>query len=481
MTVRVRFAPSPTGPLHLGNVRTAVINWLFSLKMGGSFILRIEDTDPERSDPAFEELIIKELSWLGIVPDEGPVQGGDFGPYRQSERGEIYRRVAGGFLEEGRAYRCFCSDDELKEEKGRAISEGRPPRYSGRCRNLDSNELTARRGEPYTLRFKVNGGEIAVKDLIHGDVTFPEGAFGDFVILRGDGSPVYNFSSTVDDHLMGITHIIRGEDHLPNTPRQILLHQALGGEPPIFVHHPLLMTGEGEKIKKRMGVEGGLNLEVIKDEGYTPEAVFNYLATIGNPVYRGKGIMTPDEFAETFDIERLGRGAVRVEMDKLKRMNHHFIRGLDEDGLKERIIPFLKSEGIDVDRYDGGYIAGFVNTIGDNIDLLTDALDYAPIFFSDIPPINSEADGVLKREDTKAVLGALLRRFDALEVLDREGYKSVVNETMEETGVRGKSLYLPLRAAITGMLTGPELDKIVVTLGIGRVRERIILAKGESS
>jgi len=249
MSVRVRFAPSPTGALHLGNARIAVINHLFAHKEGGRLILRIEDTDEARFDPGAEALISREMEWLGIRPDEGPGIGGEFGPYRQSERREIYARIAERFLAEGIAYRCFCTDQMLADEKRVAAAAGRPPRYSGRCRSLTDREIASRAGMPYTLRFRADFTEIRIRDLIHREIAFSSDAFGDFVIVRADGSAVFIFSSAVDDCLMGITHVIRGEDHLPNTPRQVLIHRALGQEPPAFAHVPLLVTESGDKIK----------------------------------------------------------------------------------------------------------------------------------------------------------------------------------------------------------------------------------------
>lgn len=470
--VRVRFAPSPTGPLHLGNARIAVINHIFRLKTKGALILRIEDTDPERFDSSSEGLIHDELLWLGISPDEGPKVGGKFGPYRQGERGDIYRRTAEALLEEGFCFKCFCTDEELEDERKKAIAKGLPPRYSGRCRDLTESEIGANEGKPFTIRFRVDTDigtrEIVVDDLIHKKVVFTTDAFGDFVILRADGSAVYNFSSAVDDHLMGITHVIRGEDHLPNTPRQILIYRALKAEPPIFAHLPLLLSGDGEKLKKRGGENP--NLEDLKEMGYTKGAIFSYLASIGNPVFNAKEIAKDVDIAEGFEIQRLGRAAVRVDMENLKRINRRHIRGLEAEELAEMLFPFLMADGFDCSE---SAFLDFSEAIRDNISLLEDAKRYAPIFFSNLPPLDDEAEKILAGKETKKILGAFLKVIESIDKLTRDSYKMAVKGSMEEVGIEGRDFFMPLRAAITGMTSGPELEAVVTFIGIERVRGRI--------
>ncbi len=471
--VRVRFAPSPTGPLHLGNARTAVINHLFKLKTDGALILRIEDTDPERFDPASEDLIVDELKWLGITPDEGPNIGGGFGPYRQGERGDIYRKTAEALLKEGFCFKCFCTDDDLELERKAAIAKGLPPRYSGRCRDLTKDEIEAKGKTPFTIRFRVktdpsNREIVNINDLVHKRVAFTTEAFGDFVILRADGSAVYNFSSTVDDHLMGITHVIRGEDHLPNTPRQVLIYRALKAYPPFFAHLPLLLSAGGEKLKKREGRDP--NLEELREIGYTRDAILNYLASIGNPAFTAGEIAGDREIADRFEIGRLGRGAVRVEVEKLGRINRRHIRGLNASDLSDLISPFLKTDGFDI---SGPELKEFSEAIRENMALLGDARRYAPIFFSDLPEIDSDAEKVLAGVETKPVLESFLAAVKPINDLTREAYGKAVKEAMERVGIRAKDFFMPLRAALTGMTSGPELESVAIFIGVEKVRERI--------
>ncbi len=470
MSVRVRFAPSPTGPLHLGNARIAVVNRLFSDKEGGAFILRIEDTDEARFDPGAEALIVRELEWLGIKPDEGPAIGGAFGPYRQSERHEIYARAADRLLASGLAYPCFCTDEMLAEDKRQAVATGKPPRYSGRCRSLTSNEIASHAGEPHTVRFRADFAEVRIHDLIHGPISFPTEAFGDFVIMRGDGSAVFIFSSAVDDSLMEITHVIRGEDHLPNTPRQLLIHRALGHEPPAFAHLPLLLTEAGDKIKKR---EGGFDLETLIEQGYTPEGLFAYLAALGNPTLTGKHLPTREKIVETFDLTRLGKGSLKVEPAKIARTNALAIRTMSAADLASRLVPILKSHGYDTDGIGRRALTLFADAVRENISTLTEAAVFAPTFFSEVPPMDDAAKEVLAQDDSRRVLAALLANLEEIPELTGQTYHTAVEATAGQTGLDGKSLFAPIRAALTGIEHGPALEKIAEALGMAPTKLRI--------
>jgi glutamyl-tRNA synthetase len=470
MSVRVRFAPSPTGPLHLGNARIAVINHLFAEREHGSLILRIEDTDEARFDPRAEALISRELEWLGIRPNEGPVEGGTVGPYRQSERHEIYSQIARRFLAEGIAYRCFCTDQMLADEKKRAAAAGRPPRYSGRCRSLTDREIASRTGDPYTLRFRVDFAEIRIQDLIHREVAFPSDAFGDFVIVRADGSPVFIFTSAVDDCLMEITHVIRGEDHLPNTPRQILIHRALGHEPPAFAHVPLLLTESGDKIKKR---EGGFDLETLIEQGYVPEGVLAYLASVGNPAATGKHAAPPEHIAESFNITRLGRSAVKVEPDKIKRMSATALKAIPTSDLASRLVPFLKAAGYDTDHIGRDTLVLFSDIVRENIGTFADAAVFAPIFFTDPLPMSEACRSLLASQSSRSVLSAFLSRIEAVPTLTAAAYRDAAAAVSDKTGLTGKDLYMPIRAALTGMEHGPAMEKIVEAIGSESTRLRI--------
>jgi nondiscriminating glutamyl-tRNA synthetase len=470
MSVRVRFAPSPTGPLHLGNARIAVLNRLFSLKEGGRLVLRIEDTDEARFDPDAEALITRELDWLGISPDEGPGVGGEFGPYRQSERHELYAATAEKLLAEGLVYRCFCTDEMLAEERRRAVAAGRPPRYSGRCRSLTDREIASRAGEPFTVRFRADFNEIRIDDLIHGQIAFGADAFGDFVIMRADGAAGFIFSSAVDDCLMGITHVIRGEDHLPNTPRQVLIHRALGETPPEFAHVPLMVTETGEKITKR---GGGFDVEALIERGYVPEGVVAYLASVGNAGITGKRALPMDEIARSFDITRLGRSAVTIEPDKMARMNSLAVREIPAADLASRLVPFLVAAGYDTKRIGPDALALFADAIRENIGTLAEAADYAPIFFTAMPPTDDASMRILAADESRRVLTAFLGRIEDAPELTAASYRDAVAAVSRETGLSGKDLYMPIRAALTGMEHGPTLDRIVAAVGLEVVKGRI--------
>jgi nondiscriminating glutamyl-tRNA synthetase len=473
MTVRVRFAPSPTGPLHLGNARTAVINFLFSKKNDGTFILRIEDTDPDRFVPESESEILSSLRWLGITPDEGPSIGGGYGPYRQSERGHLYRERAELLLRQGKAFRCYCTDEELSLARRTAASRGLPPRYPGTCRDLTQNEIESRGEAPFAIRFKVPDASITVSDLIRGQITFPTDAFGDFVIIRADGSAVYNFSSVVDDSLMEITHVIRGEDHLPNTPRQILLYEALGEKVPHFAHHPLLMLSSGDKRSKR---EDGYSLSQLIEKGYCPDAVFTYLASLGNPPIHGLGkemALSIDEIKNNFDIEKLGRAPVAVQPEELVRISRRFIQNMNDERLTEHLSPFLREAGVKIDDWDPSYLTRFASSVKENISLFSEATNFAPLFFTELPPLSDDARGLLSGEDARNVLSTLLTELQEIDVLDSDCYGDVLKRAIERSGVTGRSFFMPLRAALTGMIAGPELEPIAVTIGLEKTKARI--------
>jgi glutamyl-tRNA synthetase len=473
MTVRVRFAPSPTGPLHLGNARIAVINWLYAKKSGGVFVLRVEDTDEKRFDQASEKTIIRELLWLGIRPDEGPGFGGTLGPYRQSERRTRYTEIADRLLADGCAYRCFCTDQMLEEERRLAAAKGRPPRYSGRCRLLTERDIASRAREPFAVRFKADFSEIRIDDLVHGQVAFSPDAFGDFVIMRADGAAVYNFSSAVDDALMGITHVIRGEDHLPNTPRQVLIYRALGHNVPTFAHLPLLLNESGEKIKKR---EGGFDLESLINQGFIPEGMLNYLASIGNPAHAGKRVFSAEAIARDFNIERLGRAGVRVDIDKMTRINATAIRGLTAEDLAARLAPVASAHGYPAEATGGLSLVRIADCVRDNILTLNDAAALLPVFFDELPPIDESARAVLSGDDSRMVLRALLDRVSNIDELSAEGYLAAVSDVSRLTGRVGRELLMPIRAALTGMEHGPALDRIAETIGPDLVKKRLARA-----
>ncbi|HHF43395.1 MAG TPA: glutamate--tRNA ligase, partial [Candidatus Aminicenantes bacterium] len=326
--VRVRFAPSPTGYLHVGNARTALFNWLFARQKRGAFILRVEDTDVERSRQEYYLRLMDDLRWLGLDWDEGPDIGGDYGPYRQSERLEIYRLYTQQLLEAGRAYYCFCSPEELEQARREALAAGRMPIYSGKCRHLSPEEAAARvaRGEKAAVRLKTpDKGEVIFNDLVHGELHFQLEVIGDPILVRSNGLPAYNYAVVIDDHLMEITHVIRGEDHISNTPRQILTYQALGWEPPQFAHLSMVMGEDNTRLSKR---HGATSVDQFAQEGILPEALFNYLAFLGWSPPEGQEVLSREELVELFNLSRVSRSAAIFDYQKLYWLNRQHLKRL---------------------------------------------------------------------------------------------------------------------------------------------------------
>jgi len=465
--VRVRFAPSPTGPLHLGGARTALANWLFARKHGGTFLLRIEDTDPDRSSPEWEKRILQDLSWLGLDPDEGPDQGGPYGPYRQSERLSLYRSYAERLLKEGKAYRCFCTPEELEQEREARRKAGKAPRYSGRCRTLSSEQVRVylAEGRAYTLRFRVETGDpIVFRDLIHGEVRFEREELSDFIIVKGDGWPTYLFAGVVDDHLMEISHVIRGEDHLPNTPRQLLLYQALGFETPTFAHLPLLLGLDRTPLSKRHGATA---IAEFREAGYLPEALVNYLALLGWSPEDGGEVLLREDLIERFDLARVGRAAVIFDRKKLDWLNGQHIRRADLKRLVELAVPYLREAGLFGEFPEPGYLARVIEAVRDGLSTLSELPEVAQIFFRfDPPAARSLLSGLPSPVPRlRGILDALREELLNREALAPENYPALVKALERKTGLKGKALFRPLRAALTGKMSGPELSVLIPTLG----------------
>ena len=348
--VRVRFAPSPTGKLHIGGARTAIYNWAFARANGGTFILRIDDTDPARSTDENTQIILRAMRWLGLDWDEGPDKGGDFGPYAQTERLEIYRKAAHTLLTEGKAYPCFCTPEKLAADK-KAAEERHDPfqGYQRTCRNIDPAEAQARiaAGEPYTIRIKVplDRGDVIVHDAVHGDVTFNARELDDFIIFRSDGTPTYNFATVVDDALMGITHIIRGDDHLSNTPRQIMVYEALGAPVPEFAHISMILGPDGKKLSKR---HGATSVEEYRDAGYLSDAFVNYLALLGWSLDAETTIVPRDVLASQFSLDHVSKNPAKSDPERLNWINATYLSAMDNKTFSIQVlIPELVSAGLE--------------------------------------------------------------------------------------------------------------------------------------
>jgi glutamyl-tRNA synthetase len=470
--MRLRFAPSPTGQLHVGNARTALFNWLLARRTGGEFVLRIEDTDAERSTRESEAGIIRDLRWMGLEWDEGPDVGGPLGPYRQSERLHLYTSYGNELLAAGRAYYCFCSAARLEAERQAAIAEGRPPRYSGRCRSMDAADARARvaTGQAAAVRFAVpESGSVTFHDIVRGPVSFGMDVIGDPIILRSDGRPAYNFAVVVDDAAMRVTHVIRGEDHISNTPRQLLLYEALGFTPPEFAHLALVMGADHTPLSKR---HGATSVAEFRARGYLPEALVNYLALIGWSPGGGEELLPIGELVQRFSLDDVGRSSGVFDEEKLAWVNRHYLRGAAPARLAAELMPFLVRDGFleAASPAAAEYVETLVPMIAGSVDRLSDA----PARLRFI--VEFDARAALGRDEVRAVVDeagardAILALADELARaprLDREGFRAAAARVRQRTGLKGRALFHPIRVALTGEAGGPELDLAVPAIDRG--------------
>jgi len=470
--VRVRFAPSPTGELHLGNVRTALYNWLFAKRHGGVFVLRIEDTDRERSTEASCRSLMEVLRWLGLSWDEGPEAGGPHAPYRQSERGNIYREHLERLKSSGAVYPCFCTEEELDIERKRQQGRGEMPRYGGKCRVLAPSEAASRvaAGDPHVLRFRVPKEEIVFTDEVRGEVRFPEDQIGDFVLTRTDGSPTYNFTVVVDDALMGITHVLRGEDHLSNTPKQIIIYRTLGYAPPRFAHLSLLKGPDGQKLSKRHGETA---VEGYRALGYLPEAFLNYIALLGFAPQNGE-IQTLEALAAEFDLKRVHKSGAIFDPKKLHWMGNQYIMRTPTPDLARAVKPFLVDAGLstreDLERRKE-WLEGIVDAVKTHLGCLSEVVDQVRLFFETEPAIaGSQAEEL---RSAGQVLSVVAKAIEAAPAFDGASFGAAVKAAGQELNVKGRALYHPVRLALTGREDGPELVKIAPLLGRETVLKRL--------
>jgi len=452
--VRVRFAPSPTGYLHVGGARTAIFNWLFARHHGGTFILRIEDTDVERSTSESEVSLVGDLRWLGLDWDEGPDTGGPRGPYRQSERLDIYRWHADALIAAGKAYPCFCTDEVLEAKRQDAVARAASPRYDGTCRSLTPSEVSMKRsaGIPEVVRFEVCAGGVRFRDLIRGGVEMDADMVGDFVLLRSNGHPTYNYAAAIDDHSMEITHVLRGEEHLPNTLRQVLIYEAVGFPLPRFGHLPLILAEDRSKLSKR---HGGSSVGELRASGFLPGAVFNYLVLLGWSHPEEKEVLSIEELIATFSLERVSKSPSVYDREKLRWMSGQYIRRTDTGSLFDRADPFFP--GSIRTLYDKNAREKILSLLHEKIETLSDLSEKsAP--FEQAPWFEEEAALVLRTPEALPVIETLENRIRALEGdLTAAGFKSVVEDVGRTVGRRGKALYFPIRAALTGAVHGPDL------------------------
>jgi glutamyl-tRNA synthetase len=472
-TVRVRFAPSPTGYLHIGNARTALFNWLFARKNGGVFVLRIEDTDLARSTDAYAEGVLSDLAWLKLAWDEGPDIGGNYGPYKQSLRQKIYEKHLDGFREKGLAYPCFCRPEELEERRQSAMRSGAAPRYDNRCRGLTAGQIAEKtaRGIKPSWRFKVPEKIIIVDDIIRGKVEFDTRLLGDFVIMKSDGQPTFHFAVSVDDALMEITHVVRGEDHLSNTPRHILLFEALGYAPPKFAHLPMILGADGERLSKR---HGAASVSEFRKMGYLPEALDNYLALLGWSPGDKKELLSADELVGQFALEDVNKSASIFDYAKLNWVSANYIRNEDLGRLTSLALPYLKDAGLiagELNEEDIERVRSVVKIVRPYLNCISDVAGHARALLCDTADITPEDMQELQGK------GELLRLFIAemakVEDVISVDWKAFFAELSKKSGLKGKALFKPIRLAVTGAAHGPEMLDVIPVLGKQRCVNRI--------
>ncbi len=475
MSVRVRFAPSPTGWLHVGGARTAYFNWLYARQHGGQLVLRIEDTDVERSSEDAERGVLEDLAWLGLDYDEGPGRepGGEAGsgPYRQSERLPLYRRHAEALQDLELVYPCFCTDADLEQRRKAALATGRPPHYDGRCRALSAAERERRleASEPHSLRFAVETRDWVLEDLVRGTVRFPAGVVGDFVVLRSNGLPTYNFACVVDDAGMRISHVIRAEEHLPNTPRQLMLYAAFDWTPPHFAHVPLILNRDRTKMSKRSG-EAAVAVGDYRRAGFVPEALLSYLTLLGFHPGDDREILSRADLLEAFSLERVGRSGSVFDPEKLRWVNAHYLHHASGADLLRWGAAFLPAtaRGLDPDAQ-----VRLLEAVRGNLATLADLPGELAPMLGEMASPDEEARAVLEAPRSREICAALADNLETLADWSGEGVKSALLAVGKRLGIKGRELFQPVRAALTGRVHGPELPIVAGTLGRERCLARL--------
>jgi nondiscriminating glutamyl-tRNA synthetase len=437
MSVRVRFAPSPTGHLHVGGARTAIFNWLYAKNRGGTFVIRVEDTDQARSTRESEQMVLDDLRWLGLAWDEGPDVGGPHVPYRQSERRDLYNHVAAALVGKGLAYRCYCSEETLEAKRKQAEAEGRPPHYDLTCWNQRRND-----DAPHAIRFHVpEDGDVTIDDLIRGEVTWRKESLGDFIIVRSDGFPVYNFCVVADDHDMAITHVIRAEEHLTNTHRQVLIYRAMGWAVPQFAHVSLILGQDRTKLSKR---HGATSVSAYAEEGYLPDAMLNYLTLLGWSSPDGLDVFSRQYAIDHFSLDRVNSAPAVFDPQKFEWLNGQYIHSMSAADLAAYVRPYLD-----------------VPWLEEGIDVVKTSVHRLPEFGSALQFVLEYTPPAVERAFAEQ-LAADLRANGAPR--DETSYKAMVERLKTATGLKGRSLFMPLRLAVTGLEHGPELVRSIPLL-----------------
>lgn len=475
--LKVRFAPSPTGPFHIGGARSALFNWLVARHADGTFLVRIEDTDLKRSTKESEENIKDSLKWLGMNWDEGIDVGGPHGPYRQTERLDLYKKEVQRLLDEGKAYYCYCSAEELEKSRKAQLDAGKTPIYDEHCRHLTEEEKAKyeAEGRKPVVRLKVRkDGVFAFDDMVRGHVEFQAAGVGDFIIMKSDGIPVYNFAVVIDDAFMEVTHVIRAEEHLSNTPRQLAIYEALGYKPPKFGHISLILGEDHKKMSKR---HGATSVTEYRNMGYLPEAVVNYLALLGWTPKGEQEIFTEEELIKQFSMKRVSSNDAVFDINKLNWINFQYMKKLDADQLYDLIVPFLVKAGyVDaaVSEEKKDWLKKVIWFMKDHIYFAGQAADELKFFFEDMPALTDEdVLAVMKAETSAKLLKAFIEDLKALETFDQAEIKKCFNACMKAQGIKGKAAYEPTRIALTGATQGPGMFEMMELFGREKTMDRL--------
>ncbi|CEQ09798.1 glutamyl-tRNA ligase [[Clostridium] sordellii] len=489
MSVRVRFAPSPTGFVHIGSLRTALYNYLFAKRMGGEYILRVEDTDRTRIVDGAIENMLEAMAWAGVNHTEGVVLGenkeitqvGEYGPYIQSERLDIYKDYIQQLLDSGKAYYCFCSKERLDEVREKQKEAGETPKYDGNCRNLSKEEVEAKlaAGEEYVIRLKLPENHvIKFTDLVRGETEFNTDELDDQVLIKTDGFPTYHFAVVIDDHLMKITHVIRGEEWISSTPKHVYLYEAFGWEAPTFVHLPNILNKEKKKLSKR---HGDVAVEDFKKKGYLPEGLVNYVALVGWSPDDNQELFTMKELEEHFSIERVSKSGGVFDTDKLNWVNQHYIKDASDEYITDLAIPFLIEAGYITEedaknRYD--FVKDMVSVVKEKLQYVKEVTEHVNIFFGDKVELETEeCREFLKLEHIPTLINALEEKIGAADEINEEAFKAMLKEIQKEHGIKGKNLFMGTRIILTGQMHGPDLPKAASVIGKDMCLNRIKYVK----
>lgn len=476
--VRVRYAPSPTGHLHIGNARTALFNYLFARHNGGKFIIRIEDTDAKRNIEGGEESQLHYLKWLGIDWDESIDVGGEYGPYRQSERNDLYKELYDSLLEKGLAYKCYCTEEELEAEREAQQARGEMPRYSGKCRHLSDEDRAEREaeGRKPSIRIAVpEGRTYKFDDMVKDEVSFESGDFGDWVIVKKDGVPTYNFAVAIDDHYMKITHVLRGDDHISNTPKQMMIYEAFDWEAPKFGHMTLIVNESRKKLSKRD--ESIIQfIEQYEELGYLPDALFNFIALLGWSPKGEDEIFSREEFIDMFDPDRLSKSPALFDKQKLTWMNNQYVKELPLEKVVALALPHLQKAGLLPDELSEDqreWAERLIALYQEQMSYGAEIVELSAQFFRDDIEYDEEAKAVLAGEQVPEVMTAFKAQLESLESFDPASIKAAIKAVQKETGHKGKNLFMPIRVVTTGQTHGPELQESISLLGRDKVIKRV--------